>query len=375
MKRRGNLLLALAALMLSLGVLYSTATAQERPRTLFDLLFGTQRREAPPAPAAPVRKKAAPTSQAAPVDNPTEAQPVEKLETAKHILVIGDFLASSLGDGLKDAFADSPGVVVDVSTSGSSGLVRDDYYDWIAELPTILDEVKPALLVVEIGSNDRQKMALNGTREEFHSENWTAEYERRVTALASIALKRNIPVLWTGLPAFQSPSFTADVVTINLILRGQVEAAGATFVDIWDGFVDENGKYVATGSDVDGQQARLRGSDGISLTKAGKAKIAFYVEKYARRILGDAALPAAPGQPSEMGLPDISMPQAPQNHLAVRTDPMSMTDPALDGGAALADRTERPAMLVESPRDRLVLHGDPGTPPEGRIDNFKWKND
>ena len=77
MKRRGNLLLALAALMLSLGFVFGTATAQERPRTLFDLLFGTQRRAPPPAPAAPVRKKTAPAT-AAPVDNAVEAQPVEK---------------------------------------------------------------------------------------------------------------------------------------------------------------------------------------------------------------------------------------------------------------------------------------------------------
>jgi hypothetical protein len=36
-------------------------------------------------------------------------------------------------------------------------------------------------------------------------------------------------------------------------------------------------------------QVRLRGSDGINVTRAGQRKIAFYIEKPARRLLGDAA--------------------------------------------------------------------------------------
>ncbi len=49
---------------------------------------------------------------------------------------------------------------------------------------------------------------------------------------------------------------------------------------------DENGKFVISGSDINGQQVRLRGSDGINFTKAGKRKLAFYVEKEIRRVLG-----------------------------------------------------------------------------------------
>jgi uncharacterized protein len=365
----------------------SPALAQERVqhRSIFELFFGAFRKQ-PPAPPAgvsqPDKKRKAPArkrqSSITVIDTQNAAQPAAKLDVAKHILVVGDFMASSLGDGLAQAFQDTPGVVVDERTNGSSGLVRNDYYDWLAQLPPILDEMKPALLIIEIGSNDRQKMALDGNKEEFHSPAWTAEYERRVEELVGIAVKRNIPVLWTGIPSFQSASFTADIVAINLILRRQAEKAGATFVDIWEGFVDENGKFSATGSDVDGQPARLRGSDGINLTKAGKAKIAFYVEKYARRLLGDAALAATPGvpasaTPTDLGLPEIRMPDAPQNHVIVRTEPMNLNDPAFDGGSALAARSDRPAMLSESPRDRLVLRGNPGIAPAGRVDDFKIK--
>ena len=52
--------------------------------------------------------------------------------------------------------------------------------------------------------------------------------------------------------------------------------------------VDEEGKFMVTGSDVNGQQVRLRSSDGVNMTEAGRRKLAFYVEKVARRHLSDA---------------------------------------------------------------------------------------
>lgn len=364
----------------------SPAAAQEKPRTLLELLFGNYHKApAQPAPAtAPAKRKPKPKPKATQssiinlTTNKPEEQPVQKLDTAKHVLVIGDFMAGSVGDGLMDIFSGEPGVVIDEKTDGASGLVRNDHWDWIATLPGLIENVKPVAIVVALGSNDRQKMLVDGNREEFHTAKWTAEYERRIAELTGIATRRQIPVLWMGAPPFQSPSLTADIVTINLILRRQVEAAGGTFVDIWEGFIDADGKFTATGSGVDGQQARLRGSDGVSLTKAGRAKAAFYVEKPLRRILGDTSVPAplATANPpiSDFGLPDLSMPAAPTPTVITRTEPIAMTDPALDGSNALAARAAPAAsgqLIVPSARDRLVLNGDTGTPPAGRVDDYR----
>lgn len=361
----------------------SPAMAQERPRTLLELLFGSRKAPEQAAPAAPVKRKPKPkpkSSSIINIQNGKPSQPMQKLDTAKHVLVIGDFMAGSVGDGLMETFAGEPGVVIDEKTDGASGLVRNDHYDWVASLPGLLDETKAVAVVVALGSNDRQKMLIDGTREDFHTPKWTAEYERRIAELTSVATKRQVPVLWVGAPPFQSPSLTADIVTINLMLRRQVEAAGGTFIDLWEGFIDADGKFTATGSGVDGQQARLRGSDGVSLTKAGRAKAAFYVEKPLRRILGDTSVPAplSTANPpiSDYGLPNLSMPSAPTPVVITRTEPISMTDPSLDGSNALAARVatnDNGPLVAPSARDRLVLHGDTGTPPEGRVDDYKLR--
>ena len=283
------------ALAVSAGVFATAAVpagAQERVerRSILQLLFGTpKRREIEPEPEfrkprPVVRKKKA----AAAVAKTPEPAAIEKLPDAKVVLVVGDFIAGSLGEGLVAAFETTPGIVVERQSNGSSGIVRDDYYSWPDSLPTLIAEKKPALIVISMGANDRQQMTVAGQKEKFRSEAWTKEYEARVARIATQARQGDRPLLWMGMPAFQSSALTADMTTLNTIYRAAVERTGGTFVDIWDGFVDESGKFVITGSDVNGQQVRLRGSDGVSMTKAGKRKMAFYVEKEIRRILGDA---------------------------------------------------------------------------------------
>ncbi len=69
-----------------------------------------------------------------------------------------------------------------------------------------------------------------------------------------------------------------------------MEKFGGEFVDIWDGFVDEGGEFVITGSDINGQPVRLRGQDGVSFTAAGKRKLAFYAEKIHPAPLGELSV-------------------------------------------------------------------------------------
>lgn len=353
------------------------AQAQERVerKSFLQLLFGSKQtskkeKAAAPAPARTSRvNKARSPKTIAPPPEPV----VEKLDNARTILVVGDFLANGTADGLTEAFTQAPGVVVVARTNGSSGLVRDDYYNWPEQARSIFEEVQPTIVVVQLGSNDRQQLLVDGVREPVRSPSWVAEYERRTRSLIDALGGGKTPLLWIGLPAFKSPSMTTDMVALNSIVRKQVEMAGGEFIDIWDGFVDEDGKFIYTGSDINGQQVRLRGSDGINVTKAGRRKIAFYAEKSIRRLLGDAAAEGISALDSA-NFPEIFMPPAPGENAAAiqRTLPIAMTDPALDGGKALLGEMPATAGLVRSPRDQLVIDGLLPKPPEGRVDNFSW---
>ncbi|MCA1439816.1 DUF459 domain-containing protein [Ensifer sp. IC4062] len=380
-----------AAAMLFAGFFANVAEAQEPVprRNVLQRLFGVfvpQRRyyqeqydfprQPPPRRVLkrrqqPVEPQRARPGRAKPrlADAPPPAPVIAKAPDAKKVLVIGDFVAGSLGDGLKTAFETTPGVVIETRANGSSGLVRNDYFDWPKMLPDYAAELKPSVIVVSLGANDRQMMRIGDTKEQFRTDLWTEEYRKRVNALATLARKDGLPVLWVGMPPFQSSAMTADMVTFNGLFREEVEKAGGQFIDIWDGFVDEGGKFIMTGSDINGQQVRLRGSDGINLTKAGKRKLAFYVEKDIRKLLGEAA--ATTDVPGAEELKDLVVTAPLANEDIVKTQPISVTDPELDGATALLGGDAPLKSTGKSPRDLLIEKGEIVAAPPGRVDDFR----
>ncbi|MBX4895758.1 DUF459 domain-containing protein [Rhizobium bangladeshense] len=378
------LVFTLTAVALCLGTLAPVrAEAQEQRyqrRSILDFFLGRRYLDDAPPPAPdvqqprrqqrkrpPAQKAVINARTASPARPPVQEEPVvQKLGDARKILIVGDFLASGLGDGLTAAFETSPGVVVEARGNVSSGLVRDDYYDWPEQLPKMIDELKPAMVVVMIGANDRQQMVTDTAKEKFRTDGWFAEYRRRVLSFGKEVTSRKIPLLWVGLPAFESDQMTADAVQMNQLYRNQVESIGGEFVDIWDGFVDENGNFIVTGSDVNGQQVRLRTSDGVNLTQAGRRKLAFYVEKPARRILGTQASPDLV-RLDESNLPGLGLPTNPVEH----TVPISLSDPNLDGGTELLGSRPPPVTLTKSPRDLLVEQGEMSPAPVGRVDDYR----
>ncbi|MBB3457806.1 hypothetical protein FHT86_006124 [Rhizobium sp. BK313] len=373
------ILTTLLAACFALACLLTAAEAQEqRPRrTLLQMLFGGPEPDVlyRPAPRRlirpPPRKRTAPPPRQV-VVQPDAPPPVQKLPDAKTILVVGDFLAGGLGDGLDDAFSTSPGVVVQTRSTVASGLVRQDYYNWPQQLPAMMDQLKPAMVVVMIGANDRQQMIGDGLNEKFGTDPWYLAYEERVQQFGKLVTSRHIPLLWVGLPPFGSDQMTADAVKLNQLYQSQVESVGGEFIDIWDGFTDQNGEFIVTGSDINGQQVRLRTADGINLTAAGKRKVAFYVEKPTRRLLGDQASPDITRLDTGNQLPaeQVNLPPAEMEKIT-RTQPMGLSDPNLDGGAQLLGGAPARDSITPSPRDLLVEKGQMAPAPTGRVDDYR----
>lgn len=375
--------LGLALTVVATAFITTSAEAQqpERRRTLLDLLFGErQPTYVPPQNVqrpreTKTRKKTSgsvTTINTRPQSTRAVAAPPPppKLDNAKTVLVLGDFVASALGDGLKTAFEDSPGVVVENRANGSSGLVRDDFYDWPSQLPAIVSEVKPSVVVIQIGANDRQQLVTPTGRLDFRTDPWFTAYGDRVARLASVAAETRVPVIWVGLPAFRPQNMTADALRLNTIYRSSIEKVNGEFVDIWEGFVDQEGRFIVTGSDINGQPVRLRGNDGIGFTGPGKRKLAFYVEKSVRRYLGDMTSPDLVRLDAS-NLPELVTLSPSENKAIVTTPPIDLFDPELDGADELLGGTVPASSTFPTPRDQLVQNGRLPDPPAGRVDYVK----
>src|SRR5690606_37026027 len=137
---------------------------------------------------------------------------------------------------------------------------------------------------------------------------------------------------------------------------------------------DENGAYAEIGPDINGQRVRLRGSDGINMTSAGKRKLAFYAERPLNRILGDAASPEIAALP-----PGGLAPHPVEGHEPAdidRTQPIALRDPELDGGSALLGGgtvVPRSAEPPRTPAELLIMEGKASQAQPGRADDFSLR--
>jgi hypothetical protein len=204
---------------------------------------------------------------------------------------------------------------------------------------------------------------------EFRSEAWEQIYTKRIDDTIAAMKSKGVPVLWVGLPSIRGTKSTADAVYLNDLYRARAEKAGIVYVDIWDGFVDENGKFSYYGPDFEGQNRRLRAGDGVNFTKSGARKLAHYVERELRRFIANRALPVS--------LPAGTQGPALSNSPAARPvagPVLPLTGNAGEGNELLGGNTSRPA-LSDPVATQVLVKGEPIAPATGRADDFHWPRD
>ncbi|MGD9738381.1 MAG: DUF459 domain-containing protein [Bauldia sp.] len=326
-------------------------------------LFGVEPPAAEtPAPAAPATPPALPQRQAAaPPGSATTAPATDALT----LLVIGDFMARGLSQGLEATFENEPRITLVERINGSSGLVRNDFYDWAAELPAILTEIEPDFVVFMIGTNDRQDMQLAGNAARLRSEAWDREYAARVDAIAAILAEYGRPALWVGQPPMRQRSMSADMAFFNTLYEAAIERIGGIYVDVWDGFADAEGRFTATGPDVDGQTRTLRADDGFSFTSAGRVKLAFYVDREIR-IPGSGELATFLASPTTGARVEV-LPDGTEQTVG---PVIVFGEPPPGAPTELLDQPT--AATPDSMQFRVFVRGDTIPAAPGRVDDFSW---
>jgi hypothetical protein len=215
--------------------------------------------------------------------------------------------------------------------------------------------------------------ATTGATHEFRSEKWVELYTKRIDDTIAALKSKGVPVVWVGLPAVRRENAATDHIYLNELYKARVEKAGLTFVDVWDGFVDESGRYAQQGPDFEGQTRRLRSGDGIHFTQAGARKLAHYVEREIRRVLSTRATPiAVPVAPTPAEIPQAA-PAAPgspvQRPLAGPVLPLATPTQATESTLLGGGPPPRPA---ETPATKVIVRGEPIAAPAGRSDDFAW---
>jgi hypothetical protein len=208
---------------------------------------------------------------------------------------------------------------------------------------------------------------------EFHTEKWEAAYIKRIDATIAALKSAGVPVLWVGLPAQRNTRASSDSAYLNDLYRQRAERAGIVYVDVWDGFVDDAGRYTPQGPDFEGQTRRLRSGDGVYFTKAGARKLAHYVERELQRNIANRAIPVAlpapePAVQTPGARPSGPAPRPVAGPVVPLTASIGGSDELLGGGGGRAPRP----VAVDPVATRVLTKGEPINAPTGRSDDFSW---
>lgn len=250
---------------------------QQRRRTLFDLLFGDEPKPAPPPVVVQQPKPRAPTASL-----PPPKPQVEKAGDATRLAVFGDSLAIDLSRALERFYAEDPNLIVINQGVSSSGFVRSDFFDWDKAIADQIAKDSFDLAVVIIGVNDRQEIKVGSQTYVPLTEQWNVAYQSRISGFLNKLRAARKPVIWIGLPPMSKDDYSAAISQISNIQRLASLAGGAEFLDIYERFLGEDGKFSAFGPDVSGQNARMRKDDGIHFSAEGSDKLAFYLSQTIR---------------------------------------------------------------------------------------------
>jgi hypothetical protein len=204
---------------------------------------------------------------------------------------------------------------------------------------------------------------------QFRDERWVELYNKKIDEMIAVLKTKGVPVLWVGLPAVRGAKATSDALFLDALYREGAAKAGITYVDVWDGFVDEAGRFLQQGPDFEGQIRRLRSYDGVYFTKPGARKLAHYVEREVSRLLAGRSapftLPSEPGTPDANALPGQPAPRPLAGPILPLVASSVGTDQLLGGPGS------RPA-AVDALVARTLVKGEPLAAPAGRADDFAW---
>jgi hypothetical protein len=204
---------------------------------------------------------------------------------------------------------------------------------------------------------------------EFREDRWVELYTKKIEEMIGVLKAKGVPVLWVGLPAVRGTRATSDMLFLDSLYRDAAGKAGITYVDVWDGFVDEAGRFLLRGPDFEGQIRQLRSSDGVFFTKPGARKLAHYVEREITRLMAARSAPIA--LPTEPGTPDASAKPGQPAPRPLAGPILPLVASSIGTDQLLGAPGARPAS-VDALAARTLVKGEPLAAPAGRADDFVW---
>lgn len=166
----------------------------------------------------------------------------------------------------------------------ATGFCRSDKFNWPSVLAKSVEQERPDIVVICIGTNDGQALWDDGRFIPFKSPEWHSSYEGRLQDAISTVARHGGRTILISPPVLRNPRLASKVAVVTGVIREVCRRTGTPFLDIKPVLADAEGHFQREGLDVHGQWATLRARDGIHITEAGNeilaSRIVPFIERY-----------------------------------------------------------------------------------------------
>lgn len=230
----------------------------------------------------------------------------------------GDSIARDFGQAMQRVALATGVMDPTLDYRPATGLSRPDFFNWPEHLVRDVVPADPQLVVLQFGANDSQNFTIDGRPVERLTEEWLAEYRRRVAATMDLLRSPDNQrlVVWVGAPIMGPDSGVKGMELLNHVYAEEAETRPwVSYFDTYPFLTDAAGNYVDTATYADGRSRELRDSDKVHLSTAGSNRLAWgVVDLVAGRVdlsAGTLTPPPSEAAPPEVGPRDEIPPPAP----------------------------------------------------------------
>lgn len=191
-------------------------------------------------------------------------------------LIMGDSVMKTVCVSLERDLAQSTEFRPVSFASIGSGLCRLDLLNWPEKIKTLAETENPAAAVILIGSNDNQPMQTEKGVLQQGSEEWQAEYARRVGKFMDIMIAGGIKnIIWVTLPDMRETDKQEHAQIVNHIFSKEAASRPAVVIlDTQKIFSREPGKFTMYVFGTDGKPLYVRAQDGVHFNREGANRLA-----------------------------------------------------------------------------------------------------
>ncbi len=201
-----------------------------------------------------------------------------KLDADDYVVFLGDSMMQSFAPRMQRWLKKNYNIDSINMGRHSTGLTKQDYFDWPVKAESSLKKYKNLkLVVVFLGANDpwpiqrKRKLA-------FYSADWKKVYSHRMLRIVNAAHKQGAQVIWVGLPYMRIPKYSKKIVQIDELMKHTLKNK-AIYVPIRS--VLSGGKTVYRDRiKLGGKWRRVRQKDGIHMSDYGNATILNTIKPY-----------------------------------------------------------------------------------------------